>query len=86
MKISYDPEVGALSITFRETRAQPTVVPKASPLITTAKADLPAWKSSMRKMARGRAFQPCAASSWTASARDVAETFPNSSFLILTFR
>jgi len=50
MKISYDPEVGALSITFRETRAQPTVVPKASPLITTAKADLPAWKSSMRKM------------------------------------
>ena len=47
MKIGYDPEVDALSITFRETTVTTKHWPKESLLITTAKAGSPAWKSWM---------------------------------------
>ena len=45
MKISYDPEVDALSITFRETTVTTKHWPKASRLITIVKVALPGQKS-----------------------------------------
>ena len=60
MKISYDPEVDALSITFRETTVTTNIWPKGSLPITTAKADWPTWKFWMRKNVSGDAT-PCAA-------------------------
>ncbi len=59
MKISYDAEVDALSITFRET----TVWPKASRRITTAQAVWPGWKSSTRKSVSAAADR-CAKWCW----------------------
>jgi len=49
MKISYDPEVDALGITFRETTVATKHLAEASPPTTTVKAGRRVWKSSMPK-------------------------------------
>ena len=67
MKISYDPEVDALSITFRETTVTTNIWPRGSPLITTAKADWLDSKFSMRKNASAEPKR-CDVWSWKASA------------------
>ena len=44
MKISYDAEVDALSITFRETTVTTKNLAEGIAPITTAMADSPAWR------------------------------------------
>jgi hypothetical protein len=74
MKISYDPEVDALSITFRETTVRPNIWPRESPLITTAKAGWPGWRFWTRKNALAE-LKPCAASNWKASTHETVFSF-----------
>ena len=70
MKISYDPEVDALSITFRETTVTTKHLAEGIAATTTAKGGSPAWKSSMRKSVSAE-LTPCAASSSKASAHEL---------------
>jgi hypothetical protein len=79
MKISYDPEVDALSITFRETTVTTKHLAEGIAADYDGEADWPVWKSSMHKNVSAAA-KPCVRSNWKASAveRLARWAYPNS--------